>query len=80
MFELKAGTVLVLVQSTGHRQYKARKTTLLNKEEVIDAVAVHNKRDDVEDWMIPYVRNGHAVIRHQGHIALAPANQLKYLD
>lgn len=89
MFLIKAGTVIQIetpksqnyFNTVGWIPYTTKEDKLYDKEEVWDAVAVHNGRDDVPDWAVRNIKeHGNVVIKRAGKYAMCKPAQIEYLD
>ena len=90
MFLIKAGTVILIdkpLKGPGifdwapWKAYTTKEDKIYSKEEVWDAVAVANERDDIPAWAMRNVKeHGKVVIQRAGKFAMAKASDVVYLD
>jgi hypothetical protein len=89
MFLIKAGTVIQVEvpKSENHfnwigwRPYTTKEDRLYDKEEVWDAVAVHNDREDIPAWAHRNITEFRKiVIRRGGKYALVNSADVEYVD
>ena len=89
MFLVKAGTVIQveIPKSTSTyfnwnqwRPYTTKEDKLYGKEEVWDAVAVFNERDDVPEWARRNIsEHGYTVIKRDGKYAMVRPKEIEFL-
>jgi hypothetical protein len=89
MFRIKAGTVVQIEapksenhwNTVGWVPYTTTVDKLYDKEEVWDAVALYNGREDVPLWARRnIVEHGNVVITRKGKFAMCKPSQIEYLD
>ena len=89
MFLVKAGTVIQIKAPESMNYfnwvrwipYTTKEDKIYDKEEVWDAVAVYNDREDIPDWArFNIVEFGYTVIKRAGKYAMVPAGSIEFLD
>ena len=88
MFLVKAGTVIQIQapktanhwNTVGWIPYTTKEDRLYDTDDVWDAVAVHNGRDDIPMWAIRNItEHGNTVIRRAGKYAMVRPNAMEYI-
>jgi len=90
MFLIKAGTAIKIQapKSMTHFNwgsewisYTTKEDKLYDKEEVWDAVGVHNGREDIPAWAERNItEHGYTVIKRDDKYAMVPRSKMYYLD
>ena len=89
MFLVKAGTVIQIKAPKsmthfnwgGWIPYTTKEDKLYDKEEVWDAVAVYNGREDIPPWAERNIlEHGYTILKRAGKFAMVPSNQVEFLD
>lgn len=91
MFLIKAGTVIEVEAPKpkttqyfywcGWRPYTTKEDKIYDKEEVFDAVTLHNAGDyNFPQWLVRNIELGKTVIHRDGRWALVNPKDIQYLD
>ena len=89
MFLVKAGTVIQIETpksekfwyTTGWKPWTTAQDKIYDKDEVWDAVAVANDRDDVPEWARRNItEHGLTVIKRAGKYAMVRPRDMEFLD
>jgi len=89
MFLVKAGTVIQIKTPKsmthfnwgGWIPYTTKEDKLYDKEEVWDAVAVYNGREDIPEWARHNITlHDYTVLNRAGKYAMVPSKQVEFLD
>ena len=89
MFLVKANTVIKIQVPKTNRwfygdswmPYTTKEDKIYDNHEVINAIAVHNDRDDVADWMRRnIVEHNYVVITRNNKFAMVRPTDIEYVD
>lgn len=85
MFLLKAGTIIQVKSPFINEEYPwvpytVLQDTILEKDQVWDAVALHNDREEIPFWATRNIEMGWTVIRRGDKYSMVRPAHLVYLD
>jgi hypothetical protein len=86
VFLLKAGTVILvkrtdfIVEEYPWVPYTVLQDTILEKNQVWDAVALHNDREEIPFWAKRNIEMGSSVIHRGNKYSMVRPSDLEYID